>query len=110
MKCHELAEQLSQDRPELSPVEIARLCLILLNSATNTEQLLDRDHRLSAWQSASFRLEATSDQHAAIAAELDNLFGDEPIMFQPDQLWTLLRAVKIQSQMLELYIDQVALA
>lgn len=110
MKCHELAEQLSQDRPELSPVEIARLCLILLNATTDNEHLRDRDQRMDAWQSASFRFEAAADQHAAIAEELNDLFGDEPTAFQPDQLWALVRAVKVQSQMLELYTDQVSLA
>ena len=45
----------------------------------------------------------------AVAAELDAICIDGPVQFRPDQLWTLLRAVKVQSQILELYTDQPAL-
>lgn len=110
MKCHELAEQLSLQRPDLPAVEIARLCLILLNNERDPERLRDPALRMAAWQHASFRFEATTDQHAAVVEELDQLFSDAPVEFQPDQLWTLLRAVKVQSQMLELYTDQMSLA
>ena len=110
MNCHELAEDLARERPDLPPVEIARLCLMLLNGENSPERLSDEKVRLSAWQNACFRFEATADQHAAVAEELDSLFDEGPVEFSPDQLWTLLRAVKVQSQMLELYTDQVALA
>lgn len=109
MNCHQLAEQLASDRPDLSPVEIARLCLILLNRESSPDRLLDPPTRLKAWRNASFRFEAATDQHSAILEELDELLGDAPIQFSPDQLWTLLRAVKVQSQMLELYTDQPSL-
>ncbi|EMI43925.1 MULTISPECIES: hypothetical protein [Pirellulaceae] len=110
MKCHELAEHLSRERPDLPAIEIARLCLILLNAEDSAEQLADSQKRMAAWQHASFRFEAATDQYAAVVDELDQLFGDEPIQFRPDQLWTLLRAVKVQSQMLELYTNEMALA
>lgn len=110
MKCHELAEHLSRQRPDLPAVEIARLCLILLNAEADPARLRDSQQRIAAWQHACFRFEAATDQHAAVVEELDQLFGDDPIDFQPDQLWTLLRAVKVQSQMLELYTDQLSLA
>ena len=109
MYCHVLAEQLAADRPDLQPVEIARLCLILLNREPSPERLQDPKIRLAAWQNASFRFEAASDQHEAIVDELDQMLGDGPVQFSPDQLWTLLRAVKVQSQMLELYTDQPSL-
>ncbi|TWU01496.1 hypothetical protein [Neorhodopirellula pilleata] len=109
MNCHELAEQLAADRPDLTPVEVARLCLILLNRERSPERLRDPKARLAAWRNASFRFEAASDQHEAIVDELDQMLGDAPIEFSPDQLWTLLRAVKVQSQMLELYTDQPSL-
>ncbi|SMP74881.1 hypothetical protein SAMN06265222_11862 [Neorhodopirellula lusitana] len=110
MKCHELAEQLAQDRPDLSPVEIARLCLILLNGENEPARLQDPKTRDQAWQSACFRFELATDQHAAVAEEVDQMFGDSPVAFSPDQLWTLTRAVKVQSQMLELFTEQVSLA
>lgn len=110
MKCHELADQLSRQRPDLPAVEIARLCLILLNTEPDVENLRDPSRRMAAWQNASFRFEAATDQHAAVVDELDQMYGDGPVEFQPDHLWTLLRAVKVQSQMLELYTEHTALA
>jgi hypothetical protein len=110
MTCHELADRLQTLAPELSPIDVARLTLMLLIQNDDTDLLIDESKLMSAWKNASFRLEAASDQHAAVADELDNLCGDGPIQFSPDQLWVLLRAVKVQSQILELYIDQPALA
>jgi hypothetical protein len=109
LNCHELAERVQRIAPELSAVDVARLSLMILTQTEDTQTLCDESKLLSAWRNASFRLEAASDQHAAVADELDALCGDGPIEFNPDQLWMLLRAVKVQSQILELYTDQPAL-
>ena len=109
MTCHELSERLAAMRPDLSPVDVARLTLMILNFAGEAD-LRDAEALQRIWAQASFRLEAAADQHAAVAAELDGLGVDGPIAFSPDQLWVLLRAVKVQSQILELYTDAPALA
>jgi hypothetical protein len=54
-------------------------------------------------------LEAASDQHAAVAVELERLYEDNRVEFSEEQLWTLLRAVKVQSQLLEIYTEQTQL-
>jgi hypothetical protein len=110
MTCQELANRLQTLAPEISPVDIARLSLMILTQTNDTDSLSSETELINAWKNASFRLEAASDQHAAVADELDQLCGDGPIEFSPDQLWLLLRAVKIQGQLLELYTDQPALA
>ena len=110
MTCQELAERLQTHAPELSPVDVARLSLMILTQTEDSNSLADDATLMSAWKSASFRLEAASDQHSAVAEELDQLCGDGPVDFSPEQLWLLLRAVKIQGQILELYTDQPALA
>jgi len=110
MTCHELAARLSEMQSDLAPVDVARLTLLILSHCDDTARLADDGELLAAWQNAAFRLEAASDQHAAVAQELDQLCADGPIQFTPDQLWILLRAVKVQSQILELYTDQPALA
>ncbi len=110
MTCHDIAQNLLLIQPDLSPCDVARLCLMILNQCENVEQLKDKDQLLRAWKSASFRLEAAADQHAAVADELDRMCADGPIRFSPDQLWTLLRAVKVQGQLLELYTDFPAMA
>ena len=111
MTCHELAKRLSELQPELGPVDIARLSLMILTQCDDGTDLLgDDDALIAAWKNSTFRLEAASDQHAAVAEELDKMCSDGPVKFSPDQLWVLLRAVKVQSQILELYTDTPALA
>ena len=110
MTCHEIAKRLQAAQPELSACDVARLCVMILNQTSDPDSLRDDQELLRAWKSASFRLEAAADQHAAVAEELDKMCSDGPIQFTPDQLWILLRAVKVQSQLLELYTNYPALA
>lgn len=109
MTCHEISQRLSTLQPELSPVDIARLTLMILIQH-DPSQLQDDESLTRASQSAAFRLESASDQHAAVANELDAMCNDGPVEFTSDQLWVLLRAVKVQSQILELYTDEPAVA
>ena len=110
MTCHDLAKRLSELQPELSQVDIARLALMIISQCPDANELADDAVLISAWKNATFRLEAASDQHAAVASELEIICSGGPVQFTPDQLWVLLRAVKVQSQILELYTDQPALA
>ncbi|MCC9657763.1 hypothetical protein LOC70_18320 [Rhodopirellula sp. JC737] len=110
MKCHELAEKISQLRPELSPTDVARLCLMILNQEEDPSRLEDPKALHAVWQNVSFRFDAATDQHTAVSRELDSLLNDGPVEFTPDQLWTLLRAVKVQGQMLDLYTRDIAFA
>ena len=110
MTCHELAKRLSELNPSLGPVEIARLSLMILSQASNPSDLFDDDELLSAWKHAAFRMEAAADQHAAVAEELETLCDSDSAQFSQDQLWVLLRAIKVQSQVLELYSDSFSLS
>lgn len=110
MTCHELALRLLDLQPTLSPTDVARLSLLILIQCDDASELADDAKLASAWRNATFRLEATSDQHSAVADELDAICGDGPVQFSPDQLFLLLRAIKVQSQVLELYTDQPAFA
>lgn len=107
MQCQRLAERISELNPEMPAVEVARLCLLILNSHP-TESDFDDDQLRRHCKSARFRLKAAADQHAAMTAELDALCSDGPQQFDPDQIWTLVRAIKVQSQVLDLYTDQPA--
>ena len=110
MTCYEIANRLSKLNPDLSQIDVARLTLMILVQTPDLRELQADDELIRAWQSATFRLESASDQHAAVANELDAMCSDGPVEFNSDQLWVLLRAVKVQSQILELYTDQPALA
>ncbi|MEM9644491.1 MAG: hypothetical protein AAF989_05820 [Planctomycetota bacterium] len=110
MNCQQLACRLAERSPEMSQCDIARLCVLILSTCEAAADLDDDNCLDNAWKNASFRLDAASDQHAAVADELSQFCEDGPVQFTPDQLWALLRAVKVQSQLLELYTDQPALA
>jgi hypothetical protein len=108
MQCHRLAEQISALDPDLAPVEVARLCLLILNGNPDTDSIEDPVQIKRLCKAAGFRLKAASDQHAAMTDELNALCTDGPLRFNPDQIWTLVRAIKVQSQVLDLYTDQPA--
>ncbi|MGB7343833.1 MAG: hypothetical protein WBD20_06455 [Pirellulaceae bacterium] len=109
MNCQTLAQRISELQPELAAGDVARLCLLILSSAADIDALADDDVLMKAWRNASFRLEAATDQHAAVSVELDEMCSGGPVQFTPDQLWILLRAVKVQSQILELYTNEPVL-
>jgi len=109
MTCQEIARHLADLHPEMSQAQIAQLCLLVLRS--NGPELLDDQASVAkAARAATFRLDAATDQHAAMTSELEAIFGEGPVRFSADQIWTLLRAVKVQSQLLELYAGMPAMA
>jgi len=85
------------------------MCLLILTATKDSSTLYNDETLRAAWRAASFRLDAAADQHAAMSDELEGLCADGPVRFSPDQIWILLRAVKVQSQLLELYTEIPAL-
>lgn len=59
------------------------------------------------------RVQSLDEQLAAAARDLDSLASETPSEFEPAHVWTLIRTIKVQSQMLELIYyptDQSALS
>ena len=109
MNCAELAERIERLQPGADTRDVARLCLLLSNATQDSEDLSD-DHILTqAWKEMGLRLQAATDQHAAMTDELERLAQSDPRKFSPDQIWILIRAIKVQSQILQLYIGDTAL-
>ena len=109
MNCQELAARIEEAQPEASPDDVARLCL-LLTTAVNNIDLLEDDHILQeAWRDMGLKLQASTDQHAAMTAELEELANSDPRSFSKDQIWILIRAIKVQSQILQMYVGGEAL-
>ena len=106
MKCQELAERIQQLQPGASAQEIARLCLLLANNADQLGDLQDEDRLKLAWQQMGLKLQAATDQHAAMTQELEDLANSDPEQFSRDQIWVLVRAIKVQSQVLQMYVGQ----
>ncbi|MCA9268637.1 MAG: hypothetical protein KDA41_09210, partial [Planctomycetales bacterium] len=104
MKCHNLAAAIERLQPEADPDDVARLCLLLVNSVDDLSLLNDDERLADIWQRVSLQLQSATDQHAAMTMELEELASSDPKQFSPDQIWVLIRAIKVQSQILQLYV------
>lgn len=109
IKCTDLAKRIERLRPGAEVRDVARLCLLLSNStAEHVDQLADDSTLANAWKEMDLRLQAATDQHAAMTEELECLARSDPQRFTPDQIWILIRAIKVQSQILHLYVGEPA--
>jgi len=104
MNCQELALQIQELQPEATTQDVARLCLLLSNNSQQLKELGDRPKLKSAWQEVGLKLQAATDQHAAMTQELEELANSDPEKFSRDQIWVLIRAIKVQSQVLQMYV------
>ncbi len=109
MTCMELAEQIERLQPDASPQDVARLCLLLTNTVDDLEALRDRRALQDAWKRTGLKLQVATDQHAAMTEELENLAASDPQTFTQDQIWVLIRAIKVQSQVLQMYVGHALL-
>jgi hypothetical protein len=104
MHCHDLACQIERLEPRAKPRDVARVCLLITNHVGNFQDLADEQRLARAWQEMSLRLQAAADQHAAMSMELDELARANPEEFTSTEIATLLRAIKVQSQVVQLYV------
>jgi hypothetical protein len=104
MTCHELAECIERLQPEAQPREVARLCLLLSNYVNDIDEFKDEERLTQVWQDMIVRLEALTDQHAAMTADLEELSRANPAKLSTDQIMVLVRAIKVQSQVVQLYV------
>lgn len=104
MNCQDLASRIQRLQPDAAARDVARLCLLLANSTDDVNKLDDDRLLTTAWREMGLRLQAATDQHAAMTEELESLARSDPRRFTPDQIWVLIRAIKVQSQILQLYV------
>ena len=109
MNCHTLAARIEHMQPEADPGDVARLCLLLTNAVDDTEALENERTLTDTWQEMGLRLQAATDQHSAMTEELEELSRSDPKEFNSEQVWVLIRAIKVQSQILQLYVGGAAL-
>jgi hypothetical protein len=82
---------------------------LLSISADDIDILAEESVLANAWKEMDLRVQAATDQHAAMTEELESLARSDPQRFTPDQIWVLIRAIKVQSQILQLYVGEPAL-
>ena len=109
MKCTDLAERIERLRPGAEVRDVARLCLLLCNARRDLKDLADDTSLASAWKEMDLRMQLATDQHAAMTEELESLARSDPRKFNPEQVWILIRAIKVQSQILQMYVGESAL-
>src|SRR5262249_34134917 len=107
--CTELAQQIERLQPNASPQDVARLCLLLANTVDDLDQLRDQRSLQDAWKRTGLKLQVATDQHAAMTEELEHLAASDPERFTQDQIWILIRAIKVQSQVLQMYVGHAIL-
>lgn len=104
MNCRDLAHCIEDLQPEATPQDVARLCLLLANEYADLDSLRDQKTLQSAWTQTGLRLQLATDQHAAMTQELEELAKGDPKSFSQEQIWVLIRAIKVQSQILQMYV------
>lgn len=106
MNCQQLAGRIERFYPDAATRDVARLCLLLSNAVGDVDALANEEALRSAWQDMSLRMQAATDQHAAVTEELETLTCQDPRRFTPEQIWVLIRAIRVQSQMLDMYVGE----
>lgn len=104
MRCSQLASMIETLQPEATAEDVSRLALLLANTHPDLSELSDQATLREAWQETGLRLQLATDQHAAVTGELDELAKSDPKTFSQEQIWVLIRAIKVQSQILQLYV------
>ena len=109
MSCADLAQQIERLQPSAAPQDVARLCLLLTNGVDELETLREQRALHEAWKRTGLKLQVATDQHAAMTEELEQLAASDPQTFTQDQIWILIRAIKVQSQVLQMYVGHTLL-
>ena len=82
----------------------AQLCLFAYRAKEADCANLDDAELTTLCKQLRIKLEHTSDQYAAVTCELQEMAESDPAKFGREQIWTMLRAIKIQDQLLKLHI------
>lgn len=102
MNCSELTQVIERRMPDASPREVARILTVMLSAETASDQEPAAVIGEKCWERANLTLRSAMEQHEAITRELEDLANSDPKQFTPDQVWTLIRAIKVQNQLLRL--------
>ena len=94
ISCQTLAENVQKLEPNAELQHVARICLLLSNAAESTDDLTDQQKLKNAWREMNLRLQAATDQHAAVTEELETMAQSDPSKFDKEQVWTLMKVPK----------------
>jgi hypothetical protein len=109
MNCRELAEKIELHNPDADALDVARMCTLICSAIPDRDVLRDDEKFLEIWDEVNLRLQAATDQHAAVTEELEQLTSSDPYDFTAGQVWVLIRSIKVQNQLLRLYVGDPSL-
>lgn len=104
LSCQNLAARIESLQPLAAPRDVARLCLLMANHLEEAAESFDENQFGRTWEAMGMRLQAATDQHAAMTEELEGLAGLTPQQFGAEEVCVLIRAIKVQGQVLQLYV------
>ena len=103
MEINELIQRISKMCGHKEPSELLRMAFLVSLRIDNLDSLTDEILQ-QLYSDVTLELQAANDQHAAVSEELDELAESQPCEFSPTHVWTLVRAIKVQSRCLQLYL------
>ncbi len=109
MNCTEIARKIELHNPNADALEVARMCTLICSSVPDRSILEDDAKFLKVWEEVNLRLQAATDQHSAVTEELESLTNSDPQEFSHEQIWVLVRSIKVQNQLLRLYVGDPSL-
>ena len=109
MNCSKIASKIEQQNPNATALEVARMCALVCSAVADSSELENDDRFLAVWDEVNLRIQAATDQHAAVTEELEALSSSDPMTFSQDQIWILIRSIKVQNQLLRLYVGDPSL-
>jgi hypothetical protein len=109
MICTEIAKKIEQLNPDADALEVSRMCALICSAVPDREVLRDDRKFLEIWDEVNLRLQAAMDQHAAVTEDLERLSNSDPQTFSAEQIWILVRSIKVQNQLLRLYVGDPSL-
>jgi hypothetical protein len=102
MRLSHLIEQLHSHLPNASERRLACLAMLVCDRSPNLSVLENVNEFQSLLDEINLKIQSLDDQHAAVAHELDSLAATQPCEFEPKHVWTLIKAIKVQSQFVDL--------
>jgi len=102
MPLSKLVQQLHQQLPNANNRRVACLAMLICDRDPELNCLANSNDFLGLLDEIQLRMQSIDDQHAAVADELDQLALTQPCEFEPKHVWTLIRAIKVQSQFVDM--------
>jgi hypothetical protein len=98
MHLSEIVREVEQSLGSEDPGQVLTVVLLLLQNEAFQADSSPKDHI----RHAVLKLSSMTEQYGAVAKELDSLADTEPCEFDPQHIWTLIRAIKVQSKFVDL--------